>query len=88
VHLKRDLQHIARPILAGLFSQAEEVLLRIGRAELVAALREVAGRVEESAETLRAEEELFSDAPGTDFVKLHFGRDKSFFFRPTTKGRK
>ncbi len=38
-------------------------MIRIGRAELVAPLRDVAEKVEQSAETFKAEEEMFADAP-------------------------
>ena len=39
------------------------MLIRIGRAELIASLRDVAEKVQASAETFKAEEEMFADAP-------------------------
>ena len=69
--------HNLNSISLGLFSQAEEVLIRIGRAELIPSLRDVAEKVGKSAESLKAEEEMFSDAPDhfLDPIMSHLMRD-------------
>ena len=64
-------------LIPDLFSQAEEVLIRIGRAELIPSLRDVSEKVGESAESFRTEEEMFSDAPDhfLDPIMSHLMRD-------------
>ena len=76
--VKSTLFHLHKTIVfSGLFSQAEEVLIRIGRAELIPSLRDVAEKVGKSAESFKAEEEMFSDAPDhfLDPIMSHIMRD-------------
>ena len=46
-----------------LFKQASEVLVKIGRGDLVTDLHSVEKKVEQAAENLKADEDLFADAP-------------------------
>ena len=46
-----------------LFNQASEVLLKVGSGQLVSDLKLVEKKVSHAASTLKADEELFADAP-------------------------
>lgn len=60
-----------------LFDQAEDVLYKIGKAELAEELKVVATKVRSSADSQKADEELFADAPDEylDAIMSHLMTD-------------
>ena len=63
--------------LPDLFKQASDVLLKIGKAELVTDLENVARKVSQAADDQKADEELFFDAPDSylDAIMSHLMAD-------------